>query len=59
VTILLKVGMLDFSISLTIFVSMLIGGYIGSHLAIKKGASWARHLISAMIIIVAIKMIVF
>jgi uncharacterized membrane protein YfcA len=59
VVMLIGSGMLEPKISLTLFASMLVGGYLGSHLAIKKGADWAKHLVTAMIIIVAIKLIAF
>ncbi|MFA7253710.1 MAG: sulfite exporter TauE/SafE family protein [Patescibacteria group bacterium] len=59
VTMLSKSGLLNPTISLTLFVSMLIGGYIGSHIAIKKGADWSKHLVAVMIIIVATKLIFF
>ncbi len=50
-------GVLDYTHGLVLFVSMVIGGYIGSHIAIKKGNRFVKTLFVILAIILAVSML--
>ena len=52
-------GLIDFKIGFVLLAGTLLGGYIGSHVAIKKGDSWIKPLLVLVIIILSVKMIFF
>ncbi|OGY94043.1 MAG: hypothetical protein A2406_00210 [Candidatus Komeilibacteria bacterium RIFOXYC1_FULL_37_11] len=50
-------GLIDYKIGIALFFGMLLGGYLGAHLAIKKGNQWVKLVFSVVIIIAAIKIL--
>jgi len=50
-------GIINYQIGIILFVGMLIGGYIGAHIAIKKGNEWVKVVFTIIIIFSAIKII--
>lgn len=52
-------GLIDYSLGLALFVGMIIGGYIGTHIAIKKGNKWVKSIFAFTVLIVSIKIIFF
>ncbi|HOO51659.1 MAG TPA: sulfite exporter TauE/SafE family protein [Alphaproteobacteria bacterium] len=49
----------DYTNALVIFISMAIGSYLGSHIAIKKGDKWVRIVVCSFALIVGIKLLFF
>lgn len=52
-------GFINWRFAIIMFAGMLIGGYVGIALAIKKGDAWLKPIIGVVIVITAIKMIFF
>jgi hypothetical protein len=52
-------GMIDYGMGLIIMVGSAIGGYLGAHTAIKKGKTWVKKIFILLIIIMALKVLVF
>jgi len=52
-------GIVDYTIGIVLFISMLLGGYIGAHVAIKKGNKWVKSLFAIVVIISGIKLLFF
>ncbi len=50
---------IDYRLSILMFIGMLIGGYVGTAFAIKKGDAWLKPILGIIILITAIKMIFF
>lgn len=45
-------GMVDFSLALSLFIGLALGGHVGSKLAVKKGAKLVKYLISILAVII-------
>lgn len=52
-------GIVDYKIGVTLFVGMLVGGYIGAHIAVKKGDKWVRAIFAFIVIISGLKLLFF
>jgi len=59
VIVFILVSYIDFRMGIALFLGMLLGGYIGSHIAIKKGNKWIKPIIVIFIILASIKLIFF
>ncbi|MFA6096067.1 MAG: sulfite exporter TauE/SafE family protein [Candidatus Paceibacterota bacterium] len=51
-------GIIDYQIGIPLFIGMLIGGYLGAHIAVKKGNRWVKAFFSTVVIISAIKVLI-
>ena len=49
---------IDYAIALVIFINMAIGGYIGSHVAVKIDEKWVKYIVFGTAIIVALKVLI-
>jgi uncharacterized membrane protein YfcA len=52
-------GIVDYRIGALLFVGMLIGGYIGAHVAIKKGDAWVKVFFMCIVVASALKILLF
>ncbi len=52
-------ALIDYRIAIVLFVGMLLGGYVGTAVAIKKGDAWIKPLLGIVIVVTAIKLIFF
>ncbi len=52
-------GIIDYYIGLILFVGMVIGGYFGAYIAVKKGDLWIKRIFIIFIIIFGIKLLFF
>lgn len=52
-------GIIDFQIGIVLLAGMAVGGYIGAHVALKKGSAWIKGLFSILVIIASIKLLFF
>lgn len=52
-------GIVDYKIGLVLLISMAIGGYIGAHVAIKKGDVWIKRLFIIFVVASSIKLLFF
>ncbi len=52
-------GIINYEVGAVLLVSMAIGGYIGAHIAIKKGDKWVKGLFALLVIILSIKLLFF
>jgi uncharacterized membrane protein YfcA len=50
-------GIVDWTYGITMFVGMLIGGYLGAHTALRKGNAWVKWLFVGVVLISAAKMV--
>lgn len=50
-------GIIDYKIGIALFLGMLVGGYLGAHIAVKKGNEWVKLVFSAIVIASAIKIL--
>jgi len=50
-------GILDVKFGVALFLGMLLGGWIGALVAVKKGNSWVKYLFAVIVVISAIKML--
>ncbi len=50
---------IDYRIAAFLFVGMLLGGYVGTSVAITKGNAWIKPLLGVVIVVTAIKMLFF
>lgn len=50
-------GFINYRLSIMMFIGMLLGGYLGTAYAIKKGDVWLKPLLGVIIIVTAVKMI--
>ena len=51
-------GQVNYSYIATVFSGMAIGGYIGSHIALKKGDYWVKIFVCAFAFIVGLKLLI-
>lgn len=59
ITVFALAGIIDYKVGIVLLIGMLIGGYVGAHVAIKKGDAWIKPVIAVFIIIVSSKLIFF
>jgi len=52
-------GILDYKIGFVLMMGMATGGYIGAHIALKKGSKWIKGLFTVIVIISAVKLLFF
>lgn len=52
-------GIINYQVGMVLFVGMLIGGYIGAHIAIKKGNKWVKFVFTIIVIASAIKILIW
>jgi uncharacterized protein len=52
-------GIVDYKVGLTLLIGMMIGGYIGAHVSIKKGDAWVKKFFGIVVFISAIKLLFF
>lgn len=52
-------GVVDYYYGITLFLGMLIGGYIGAHIAVKKGNKWVKAVFTIVAFLSAIKIMFF
>tara|TARA_B100001971_G_C18029462_1_gene451751 strand:- start:128 stop:817 length:690 start_codon:yes stop_codon:yes gene_type:complete len=52
-------GIVDYKIGTILLLGMITGGYIGAHVAIKKGDKWVKTLFAVLVIISGIKLLFF
>lgn len=52
-------GIVDYRIGAVLLVGMTIGGYIGAHIALKKGEVWIRRLFVAVVIASCVRLLFF
>ncbi len=50
-------GLIDYRIGIALFLGMLIGGYLGAQVAIKKGNKWVKVFFSIVVIASALKIL--
>ena len=59
ITVFAIAAIIDYKIGIVMFFGMLIGSYIGTNIAIKKGDAWLKPLMAVLIVISSIKLIFF
>ena len=52
-------GVVDFSIGIPLLIGASAGGYIGAHLALKKGVAWVKGILIVVIVVSSVKLIFF
>ncbi|MBI4152111.1 sulfite exporter TauE/SafE family protein [Candidatus Woesearchaeota archaeon] len=52
-------GIIDYKIGIVLLIGMTAGGYIGAHLAIKKGDLWVKRLFVFLVIGLGLKLLFF
>ena len=52
-------GIIDYKIGTVLLAGMAIGGYLGAHLALKKGNKWIKGLFAVVVIISGIRLLFF
>lgn len=52
-------GIIDYSNGIFLIIGMAVGGYIGAHVALKKGDLWVKHLFVLFVTISSIKLLFF
>lgn len=50
-------GIVNWVYGITMFIGMLVGGYLGAHTALKKGNAWVRWLFVGIVLLSAAKLI--
>lgn len=51
-------GILDYRYGAALFLGMLVGGWIGAHIAIKKGNAWVKVFFGIIVLVSAVKLFV-
>lgn len=54
-----RAGIVDYRIGAVLLVGMTIGGYIGAHIALKKGEAWIKRLFVAVVMASGIRLLFF
>ncbi|MDO8428497.1 MAG: sulfite exporter TauE/SafE family protein [Candidatus Diapherotrites archaeon] len=52
-------GLIDYSVGFTMFFAMIIGSFLGAHMALQKGNVWLKALFGLIVLILALKLIFF
>ena len=52
-------GIIDYRIGIVLLIGMALGGYIGAHVALKKGDLWVKRLFVLFVIISGVKLLFF
>jgi uncharacterized protein len=52
-------GLIDYTLGIVLFIGMMVGGYLGVKIVIKKGNQWVKPLFVVVVIISAIKLLFF
>lgn len=52
-------GLIDYQLGIALLAGMSIGGYIGAHVALKKGAAWVKGLFIILVVIASTKLLFF
>src|SRR3989344_111609 len=52
-------GIIDYKVGIILLLGMAIGGYIGAHVALKKGNAWVKGLFAIMVTVAGIKLLFF
>ncbi|MBI4163848.1 MAG: sulfite exporter TauE/SafE family protein [Candidatus Aenigmarchaeota archaeon] len=52
-------GIIDYQIGIVLLVGMAIGGYLGAHIAIKKGNVWVKRLFVLFVVVLSVKLLLF
>lgn len=58
-TIFARGGIIDYTNGIILLIGMAIGGYIGAHIALKKGEEWVKRLFTLFVILSSIKLLFF
>ena len=51
-------GFVNFSIGVALFLGMLVGGYLGAHIAVKRGEKWVKVVFIIVIMASALKILI-
>lgn len=52
-------GIVDYKNGVALLIGMTIGGYLGAHVALKKGEAWVKRLFVLVVIISSIRLLFF
>lgn len=52
-------GIINYKIGIILLAGMATGGYIGAHVALKKGSAWVKSLFVILVVIAATKLLLF
>ncbi|MEA2003921.1 MAG: sulfite exporter TauE/SafE family protein [archaeon] len=52
-------GIVVYQVGISLFAGMLAGGYLGAHIAIRKGDRWVRIIFLAVVLASAVKILFF
>ncbi len=52
-------GIINYEVGIVLLVGMAIGGYIGAHVALKKGSAWIKGLFAVVVVTASIKLLLF
>ena len=58
-TIFAAAGIIDYTNGIVLLVGMAIGGYVGAHVALKKGEEWVKRLFVLFVVISSLKLLFF
>ena len=50
-------GLVNWPIGIIFFVGMMVGGYLGAHLALKIGNAWVKLVYTVMVVLLTVKML--
>lgn len=50
-------GLVDYRLGLALGAGSAVGGYLGSHTAIKKGEHWTKNVLAVVIVLIAVKIL--
>lgn len=51
-------GLVDYQLGVTLFLGMLLGGYVGAHMAIKKGNKFIKMILAIVVLVSAAKILI-
>ncbi|MFQ5621323.1 MAG: sulfite exporter TauE/SafE family protein [Candidatus Nanoarchaeia archaeon] len=52
-------GIIDYTFGAVLFLGMLLGGWLGASTAVKKGDAWVRIFFAVMVVVFAVKLLIF